>query len=424
MYFIDFVPGAKDYCLLIDCATSQSKRLEKTKDNIRSLYTLKDLYCFDLYKVRDFFGPSFPLMNDIQLLYGLQQRKVDTIDELFDNNKTKQYLDLKTRILSHIKSYKTCKIKTDMFSLDRLLSEKLFSDFCNERTSLIVDLLNRREINKECLDYYNTEEVIDSILTVLSTSGTVLYGKENHELRYTIFGSKNSRLTLRNKDFNLYNLPKEKRSLIGIEDDYVFAQFDYKSFQPRIALSLFGPQTIKDKMKDTEDIYSLFEGDRETIKLELISWMYSERTNQKFDTVLSEIKEHRRAIYSQVQERKMILNPFGRPLFFTNESENVVFQNLISSIESDFILRILNKVYIEIMHCNSSVFAPFYDCIIFKINKNEETKISLIKNLMEHYLYGQFQTSFPVSVKIGKNLSDLNEFNHDIFVETFSTKTT
>lgn len=421
MYYIDIIPGTKDYFLLYNLETKSFTKEENTSQNLIKLYTLKDVYCFDLYKIQSFFGSSFPLMNDLQLLYGLQQKKCETIEELFDKEKATNYNKYKDKILAHIKSYQQCKIKVENYPLNKLINEEIYNNFYKERLSQISDILLRKDIVNETYEYYNSSDMISSFLTILSLAkNKIVYNNQAYNLKYNIFGSKNSRLTLRNKDFNLYNLSKEKRHLIEIEEDYIFAQLDYKSFQPRIALSLFGSEDVKKKIKNTADIYSLFEGKREDIKLELISWLFSDRKNEKFDNILADIRLVRHKMAVDANKYHSIKNIFGRPLFFQNEEENVIFQNYISSIESDVILRILTQVHLKLLHSQSTVFAPFYDCIIFKIHREEEEKISVLKEIMEQYLYKHFQTFFPVETKIGKNLSDLKGYNHETFLEAFS----
>lgn len=350
-----------------------------------------------------------PLVWDLQSLHGLMQNRVDLLEELFDTDDCAYFFSLKEKINNHLKSYSVCNISTKNYSLEDLVSKQLLDEYAFEKMICIKKILKEQQIDLDVKSFYETKyNEIRSILK-LSLNKINIESKPNR-LMFNIFGSKNSRISIRKNSFNIYNLAKDKRNILTPPEGFMFAQFDYKSFQPRLALSLFGDETIKTELRQNEDIYALFEGDREEIKLELISWMFSNRKNDKFDTKLSSLKESRTKLFKQIQNNKL-LNSYGRPLFFSNEEENVMFQNYICSTEADCIMSLINHIQTKTNDLKSYLILPFYDCLIYCISDEEYAIINELKKHMENYLYEHFEMNFPVSVKVGKDL--LNLRNHD-----------
>jgi len=422
-FFIDLNPGSKESFLLFNLDTFEKKELLNNEDNLLSICNLSNessVYCFDLYKLKTLFN-SVPRILDLQSLYGLKLNRADQIDDLFDKTKDVRYFQIKEKIFAHLNSYKKSLINVKDFSLKEILPDDLYDTYLSERLLAIKNLLEK-PIEKEILSYYSNKNTTQNILSLLSISSQKdMLHKDTHiGFKYNIFGSKNSRLSLRN-DINLYNLHKDRREEFSANKDFTLFQFDYKSFQPRIAISLFGSGQMKARLNVVDDIYSIFPGDREKNKIELLSWMFSDRKNIKFDQVLSDIKIERNRIWRLAKKNGYILNPFNRPLFFTDDEENVVFQNYICSVEADCILRVLSEVCLRLKDHKSSVVLPFYDCLICSIHKDEFDKISDIKNAMEGYLYKNFLTKFPVQIKEGRSLGKLEDYtDNGAFMEAFS----
>lgn len=406
-YYIESGIGTKDHYHLFNLTTGVWVELINERHNIEKLYEISkehEIFCFDLYKMKSFFGNSFPFVIDLQALSNLKLDKPEAVDELFDKNKSLKYFHLKNKLLSHLNSYRISKIKAQDFSLKELISNELFNEFYYEKLNCMAELINIG-FDKQVVDYYSEDTTIQALLTLLQLSDEdIIINDKIVRLQYNFFGSKNSRLSLRNKDFNIYNLPKDKRSCIKAPEDFILAQFDYKSFQPRISLALFASDEIKVKIKDIEDIYSIFPGDRESNKIELISWMFSNRRNAKFDMLLSSIKDARYKLWQSSKDGKL-LNNFNRPLFFTGEEENVVFQNFICSVEADVILQKLTEIFLFLKKKKSKIIFSFYDCLCLFIYKDEINIIDEIKNKMENI--DKFDIKFPISISTGNNWGNL-----------------
>lgn len=407
-YFIDFIPGNNKKFLLLDLSDG-SIETKSIEDKSLLSYSARSYYCFDLYKYYNFFGlQDNQFVWDLQSLYGLKLERAEIIDELFDKDTDKYFFDLKEKINSHIKSYLFCKISLKNYSLDKVIPEDLFKEFYKEKVNCINRLFKSNLLPKECLTFYR--KVTEEIKSIIKISNNVLFvDKKPTKLMFNIFGAKNSRMSLRKSLVNIYNLSKDKRASITPPEGFKFAQFDYKSFQPRLALSLFGDASIKQQLRENEDIYSLFEGDREDNKLELISWMFSNRKNPKFDTKLASLKDYRYKLYNEMKNNS-ILTPFERPLFFSNEEENVMFQNYICSTEADCIMNLIHHLQTTIKNTESYLILPFYDCLIYCIKNDDYAIINELKGHMENYLYERFEMKFPVSIKVGPDLLNLEKY--------------
>ena len=408
-YFLDFIPGNTRQFLLLNLNDgSIEKKSIDTKSNLS--LSAHSYYCFDLYRYYKFFGLNDQqFVWDLQSLYGLKLERAESIEELFDKDSDKLFFDLKEKINAQIKSYTFCNISLKQYSLDQIIPESLFNSFFREKINCITRLMQNNVIPKECLNFYRKN--IEEIKSIIKLSNNILFvDKKPTKLMFNIFGAKNSRMSLRKSLVNIYNLSKEKRACITPPEGFKLAQFDYKSFQPRLALSLFGDAAIRQQLKDNDDIYSLFEGNREDNKLELISWMFSNRKNQKFDIKLASLKDHRYKLYHEMKNNS-ILTVFERPLFFSDEEENVMFQNYICSTEADCIMSLIHHLQSAIKDTDSYLILPFYDCLIYCIKNDDYAIINEIKAHMENYLYKRFEMKFPVSIKVGNDLLNLENYN-------------
>jgi hypothetical protein len=403
--FVDFIDNNYDYFLLLDLENNTFEKIEKKEFQF---VNADKLYCYDLYKFYDFFDDFFPQqLLDIQSLYGLMLQKTDSIEELFDSDSDIEYFKDKQRINNHFKTYSLTRIDYSKFPVDKLVPNFLFES-CIKNKILAIKKLLKEPIEESVLDYFQTNYSCIKSVIKLSKKPIFTSDKTNPKitLRYNIFGAKNSRMTIKHGYFNLYNIAKEKRDYIIAPPDFEIFQFDFKAFQPRIALSVFGDDNLKKELNDTKDIYSLFEGDREENKIELISWMFSNRINKKFDEKLSCIKETKESLHKQNQ---IIKNYFGRPLFFTDEESNVKFQHIVCSLEADIIFQLINSFEIELTDSKSYLAFPFYDALYFMIHDSEKHLKYRIQEIMESFLLKKTNTALPVSVSSGKNLFELQK---------------
>ena len=404
MIFVEPVKDSKTEYIVFDFKNSTIER-----KNNQSELPDDNIYCFDLYGMYSVFDKKLPFILDLQMLSGLCQNRVDALPEMFELNLKNSFRQLESIIDAHIKSYESCNIVTNNFSLDQLIPKAILDKYYKCKSLCIRNLIQNTFFDPDVVSFYkNNYSKIKSVLAL--SNNPIIINNEESYIKYNIFGAKNSRLSIRKESVNVFNIPKDKRSCVASKKGHTLCQFDFKSFQPRLAFSIFGDENIKQKLRDSEDIYLLFEGDREQNKIELISWMFSKRNNEKFDNTLAFIKQARTSLYEN-QKGKKVLNFFNRPLFFSDEEENVVFQNYICSVEVDCLFSLIRDIQLEFEGSRSYLILPFHDCLIFSIHDEELVKIFQLKKFMEQYLYDAFKVNFPVSVKIGKNFAMLENFN-------------
>jgi hypothetical protein len=403
MYFLETIPGNNSEYLLFNLEDKTIQKNTKSTD-----LPVDDIYCFDLYKAYSVFGDDLPYLLDLQSLGGLKLDRKDLVEELFDEQDSTKLLACKEKIAAHIKSYASCKINVSDFRIEELIPQELLDEYYTEKLVCIKKYIEQQENNIYIEPFYRIS--YDEIKAVLKLhKSLVLFDDKKIKFRYNIFGSKNSRLSMRKNSVNIFNLHKDKRQSLQAPEGYTFCQVDFKNFQPRLALSIFGDEEIKQQLRDNRDLYTIFEGDREANKIELISWMFSNRKNDKFETKLECIKEARRKLHLE-SKSGVVLNDFGRPLFFSGEEDNVVFQNYICSVEADCILSLILESQSVLQDKKTYLAFPFHDCLVFCVSDEEINEINDLKYLSETYLYKRFGLNFPVSVKVGKNFGSLQDF--------------
>jgi DNA polymerase I-like protein with 3'-5' exonuclease and polymerase domains len=87
-----------------------------------------------------------------------------------------------------------------------------------------------------------------------------------------------------------------------------------------------------------------------------------------------------------------------------------VFQNYITSLEIDCMLRIIGKIYHRLSNYKSKIIFPFHDAVVLYIHESEMFLVEEIKKMMESFFLKSFDTLFPVDVKIGKNFLDMESY--------------
>ncbi len=190
MFYIEPISGNQSEFLLFDFTNSRITR--KNKDEI-SLY--ENVYCFDLSGLLPLFGSSLPFMTDLQSLYGLHLNRTETIEELFDQNISVKFLEIKSKIASYMKSYAVCKITTENIPLEHLVPEDIVSEFYKQKLVCLRNLIQKSSFDEDIVSFYESKfEEIKSIIGLSKNS--LLIEDKKSTISYQIFGSKNSRLLI------------------------------------------------------------------------------------------------------------------------------------------------------------------------------------------------------------------------------------
>jgi hypothetical protein len=371
---------------------------------------------------------------DLDILFKLRGYKFDSFNELiklcFDDNSLHSYWQSFHNLNSYIKSYKFSKIDIGKFEIDKLFPEKIWLSFFKEKIFLMIKLYDIIKDEKDIFDFYE-DFFYEKCQNIFDISTNYIYFDRNFilndpiensyilgflkehdrmKLKFNFVGAKTGRLGFKKNTFNLYNLPKTLRQSILPKEGHKIVEFDFKNFQPRLAICSTDDENFKNKFNNIEDIYSVFDGDRDKNKIELISWMYSNQKNLKFEKEAFPIKNLRNILFNKSKENRKIVNTFGRPLFFDGNSEDhVVFQNYITSIEVDAILSLMKELD-NFKKTNNffRVLFSFHDAIVCEVNEKNIQIVSEIKSIIEFKMFSMFNFYFPVTFKVGNNYGMLS----------------
>ena len=387
--------------------------------------------CYDVLKL-------FPYVNDdifckdIKVIYELLGYKFENFIDLslkaIGRQKTQEYINLSEKLNAHIKSYECCKINICQYSIFNLFPEKLIVDFYKQRALICGQLYVKALKNLEVFDFYKSFYPILKTFHVISKSPIsvnleAIKKETNHfadlfrkkckdgqcYLKFHPVGAKTGRVSFQKGSVNPYIIPKDLRKAIVSPYDFKLIQIDFKSFQPRLAIFSTEDKSFKKKFDGIEDIYSVFAGDREKNKISFISWMFSNNRNELFEKEAKAIMELRNSLHCQAIKSRILVNKFGRPLYYNNEEENVVFQNYITSLEVDSVLTLMYEINTLLKDKQSKIILPFHDSLVFYIHNDEMFLLDIIKEKMQNHHMVRFGSSFPVSVKIGNDFLNMEE---------------
>lgn len=323
---------------------------------------------------------------DLKILFDLSGRKL-VLSE-FDN-----------KINAQLHSYQISGINITKYNLEKLFSNKQFFNDLTAQRNEKLNFLFQEIKDLDVLSFYEQFRPFIDLLNNKINNQTLITDLKPNKIAFNPTGSKDGRLTIKKGFLNLFSLPKEERHRIKCKENFRFVQFDYRSFQPRIAIFLTDNENFKSSFAHKEDIY---EGtsDREKQKLKFFQVTFGKEVSDTLQ--LRPIFDLRKKIFEEIRTKGKIISPFGRPIFFHNEEENVIFRNFITTCESDMIFTAAAKLDILLNGRQSKINWIFHDAIMFEIYKDEISLIKEIKNLMENN-YGYF----PVKTSIGRTFGEL-----------------
>lgn len=340
---------------------------------------------------------------DVKILYQLLGHKFSSFEELcrqcFDGETYEPHNKQIKLIRAHLRSYHECKININQRPFEDIIPQRVLADYSDTRKQLI-DKLYYRFTNDDVLAFYHLFFPRIKVLHNISKS---------LNLKFNFVGSKNGRLTCKRKTFNPYSLPKKERSCIKARPGYHICEYDLKSSQPRVAIFSTFDSAFKERFRQVDDIYACFPGDRQHNKIAFLKWMYGSEGSAQFDNLAKPIKELRSTISFDAHKCGIIHNRFRRPLFFSGEPENVVFQNYIASTEADALYETVSKMQQKLQCKKSRILFPFYDAVVCEIADNEaDVQNELGRVIEENYMDHVFYCRFPVDIKTGQNFGELH----------------
>ena len=370
---------------------------------------------------------------DVKTLYELQNYQFKSIVELGQQilglGAMERYVELSGRIKAYIKSYTECRIPIQKYSLDKILPEELLNDFYGERGTVIAKLFVAYSHNAQKAFYkdnfFNAMKVIDGFSRgPIAVNLDAIKGINNHYatslrkavkndqlyLKFKYIAAATGRLGFEKNSVNFYSLPKTMRSCIVASEGAQLVQMDFKSFQPRLAIFSTEDEAFKKSFQGTDDIYSVFAGDREKNKITFLAWMFAKyhMRNNELDTKAYAIWRHRKKLYQDAKVNGYITNVWGRVMPYKGEPEHIVFQHYITSIEVDSVLNMLVFLDKFLLKYDSQILLPYHDAIIFEVFDYEKHLIKEIKTHLQDSLYEKFGAKFPVQVSVGDDFGHMN----------------
>jgi hypothetical protein len=344
---------------------------------------------------------------DVKILYQLKGYKVRTLTDLLD------FLDFSIadpyrracdKIRNHIRSYVECGIPVHDYKISQIIPHVVLDTFTETKQGVLTRLFDRFH-DEHVIQFY--EEFFPKLQCLHRLS-------KHLGLKFNFVGSKTGRLSFKQNTFNPYVLPKSKRNCIEARPGHKIYQYDLKSSQPRIAIFSTYDDAFKQQFLETDDIYSVFPGDRHRNKISFLRWMYSLHytADERFGSLAKPIKELRSHIFDDTIHSHVLYNRFGRPLFFSDEEKcypHIVFQRYISSTEADALYEILCDLEQALAGSASRILFPFYDAIICEIADEDDQLPQRLRSIIEnHYMDHIFYCRFPVEMKCGHDLATLH----------------
>ncbi len=401
-----------------------------TQDDVGKILRSRPEYvvCFDSSKLLDNFGNEIKPWC-VRTLYGLTGLKIDNLNLLAKQvlgHAAVKYFNLYEKMKSHLSSYRVVGIPVERYEVDKLFPNSLLASFYAEKCSIINALFEKMsdlDVRQFYSSFYSTVYNLHDICKIgIAIDERELNSFENHHtsairrnisngvlrLRLNPVGAKTGRITCKKDTANIFALPREMRKILRARDGYEMVQYDFKAFQPRIAIACADDEKLRGECSTVRDIYSLMPGEREANKLEFLEWIFAKEFHSRFTERFQAIVDLRSRLYKQAWTDGKITNKFGRVLSYHGEMMNVVFQNYITSNEADAVFGVIDTLKKFLKGKKSHILFPFHDAIVCEIHESERGLVEQIRELIESfYVSEKLRFFFPVEVKKGPNFGSL-----------------
>lgn len=338
--------------------------------------------------------------HDLKILFNLSNKK-ENIEAIAETDL--EFAKLHKKHLALLKSFQVCGI--DLSKISVYQNPFVDSEFCQEFNKQKDEFCIRQLENikdQDVLIFYDRFLPFVKILENKINNNTLNTSHfETNKIAFHPTGTKDGRLSSVSGLLNVYSVSKEDRHHIKSDPSFRFVQFDYRNFQPRLAIFLTDDQHFRERFLSLEDIYSTGNLSREEQKLLFFRTMYGIDSPQ--ESSLMPIFKLRKKLFQDIKNKGKILNLFGRPIWYNNEEEHVVFRNYITSCEADFVYQKIIEIDKLLEQKKSKICFPFHDAIVFQIHNSEIKLIKDVKKIMENFE----SIKFPVQIKQGENFGDM-----------------
>ena len=282
------------------------------------------------------------------------------------------------------------------------------------KTRAFIKTLSRSLIDKLLLDKYISEETNPTLVSIL---GSFRPSDDGFSRRcdYSLSNTRTGRATIIEGP-QILTLPAKYRDILCPTRKHVLVQLDFVSLEPRVSLGLAGIKNIP------SDIYhfineKLFNNalTRSQIKMVTLCALYgisatklSEiMSGNNCETVIRELKDffsvpsQLKAMKNQLSTNGFLQNYFGRPLFFEEDSEHLLFSHFVQSTAVDIALMGFSHLQ-KLMQMEGVFIRPIFiihDALILETRWDD---IDKIKHMCQKGINIDGIGNFPLSFQILK----------------------
>lgn len=231
------------------------------------------------------------------------------------------------------------------------------------------------EAYKKFITYYEKNK--ESFL-LLRDMQYEIYTSEGFE-KVNLEFSENFRFKSKHGFFNLFNMPTASRDIICAREKSFIYMIDFRQFEFRTFLSITGADVDFEDL----DLYNHI-GERlglENPKIELISYLYSSRHDDKLETII-----RKNDLISNIEDELYEWN--GYPVFINeNFEQNKKVHSIIQSVSYLIYLQKFVKILELLKKYDSKLIFPLHDAMIFNILDSEVELIDKISEILSDNVY-------------------------------------
>ncbi len=281
------------------------------------------------------------------------------------------------------------------------------------RTEAFLGLLERVPVNSEKLSMHLENEnspTVKSTLRSFSPSADGLC----KPVSYDHYSTSTGRMTVKSGP-RILTLPARCRDILESKDpEKILIQVDFISLEPRVALCVRG---LGDNSADIYDLISknLFSGKftRSQMKIAVLCALYgvSAKKLSKIipgndsHTVIREVKkyfgvfEKTATLKALIEKNGFLQNAFGRPLFFDDNDDHLLFSHFIQSTAASAAVLGFIGLNSEMSNVdiNFKQFFVIHDACIVEIKKSD---IAQVEKICSSGIKIEGLGVFPLSVKV------------------------
>jgi len=217
-------------------------------------------------------------------------------------------------------------------------------------------------------------------------------------IKYNPFGTVTGRLSTHRNSFPILTLPKEYRTIIKPENDWL-VEIDYNAAELRTLLALTGKEQPKEDLHEWNrtNVYRKV-ATRDEAKKRIFAWLYNPNSKDS----LSSRMYNRDEVKNKYYDGTHVHTDFNRKIMC---EDRVALNYIIQSTTSDLVMSKVIKINEMLSETKSKILFCMHDSFVLDLCDKDKPMLKDILKTFSETQYGEYR----VNLSIGRDFNKMKE---------------